>query len=367
MAPTSAPAADGSTTYCWASAAPSNAPLVDASRFGSIGKGNGGACPVAVSLASTLPRTYPAGDKPLINWTLFWRLAGDSDAATTTRFLLNNVTQNVTTSQLYLCRADAACSPFTDDKTKLLSSPVVAKTFSQGSVPYQSIVELPQDAGDYILVASATLPANAAADRLDVALFTRITVQAPTNYTWTYVGIGAGAFVVLAFLVGWCIYTNRRMRRLEMDLHRATFASIHRPSHNLNYDYNYPKTDDSMLRRGPVISFPNSRSDRTERTFSDPSNDRPQRRLHLDFAPYFTPTQGYLHEVGSSPGPIVGRDSEYMVPPLTPPSDTSTEYSTRPQYGRRSTLQDDSGYVVRASDVTMQSQGGVSTNYTRYY
>ncbi|RHY39848.1 hypothetical protein DYB28_015919, partial [Aphanomyces astaci] len=93
-------------------------------------------------------------------------------------FALNPITQNVTTSQLFYCQADAEenCRPFRG-AAKPLSSPIFAQSFQQKSASFSSVVEMPSTPGTYIVFATTTLPtAVITSNRLDIALFTTITI-----------------------------------------------------------------------------------------------------------------------------------------------------------------------------------------------
>ncbi|KAH9113985.1 hypothetical protein LEN26_006040 [Aphanomyces euteiches] len=321
---------DGATTYCWASSASSTDAQIDASDLGSLGRGNGGGlCPLTFSMQ--MARTFVASDKPTITWALL-----QTDGTT---FLNANVTQNVTTSQLFYCRAtDATCLPF--QNAKPLSTPVLPPSQQYKTMFLSSPVSLPPDAGDYIFFVMATLPANQT-HRIDAALFTKVTIQAamPTsppssNHTGLYIGVGVGAFVVIVAIVIWCCLTQRRVRRLERELHRATFVSMQAQQRVMSLSIPKPDYDQQDIQAGP---FPLSRPTPSYSNTSHNYSTSAQVDQILRGSRNFFPNQHNAH---------------YSVPPRSP-SNASTDYSTHPQVHAsniRTSFPSDHVYVLRSSE-----------------
>ncbi|RHY30745.1 hypothetical protein DYB32_006219 [Aphanomyces invadans] len=390
---------DGATTYCWASNASTTAAQVDAASFGALGMGNGVTCPVSVSF--NLNRTYAAGATPTISWAM---LMLDPSASTSwAPFALNNITQNVTTSQLFYCptdtnNGDETCLPFRS-AAKPLSSPIFAQSFQQQYVSFSSTVEMPSAPGKYIVFASTTLPASQStitANRLDIALFTSITITqtvhrdddsppSSVSHTALYVGLGVGAAVLVIGLVSWCWYTRTRLRQLEVELHRATFVANTLPRsfvHGRSVSGRHHPTPRSHLdAHGRPSSLPQHSfsfhhgvrmSEESSRRYlrSSAALDPSPRRLHiqdgaadyilnarLSSSEYLFAPQEHHHAEGSHTHHrrYLPRNSDHITRPTaffseeedavgnmptyhpywrqpTTPSDTSTEYTTQPQF-----------------------------------
>ncbi|RQM23148.1 hypothetical protein B5M09_004570 [Aphanomyces astaci] len=390
--------ADGATTYCWASNASTTAAQVDVASFGVLGTGNGYTCPVWVSL--NVNRTYATGAKPTISWALL--MLDPSASSSWAAFALNPITQNVTTSQLFYCQADAEenCRPFRG-AAKPLSSPIFAQSFQQKSASFSSVVELPSTPGTYIVFATTTLPtAVITSNRLDIALFTTITItgqvqaeSSAASHTAMYVGVGVGAALLVLGIVLWCCITRRRMRRLEMELHRATFATSSLPRSVSSYRPNHHVRHDSHLHSLPKLSFSSHQHGGVARLSCEDGVDYALNRhpyhhqspaifelsprqyhhhadvdfvLHprLSASEYYYPQElprddaSHHHVHSNSRQYSVPRNSDHYTdvaffpqeedtvgdmyqywrqqhPQPTTPSDSSTDYSTQPQYPLR--------------------------------